>query len=46
MSRETCSGCGKPLGSTIDYCHDCGGATYRAGDRQTNHFWRAWLGAV
>jgi hypothetical protein len=26
-----CDECGKPLGSTLGACHECGGDSYRAG---------------
>jgi len=29
--RRYCDSCGKPLGNTVDTCHECGGQTYRAG---------------
>jgi len=45
MTREKCSSCGKPLRNTTKKCHDCGGATYRSGPRETGEAWRVLLGA-
>jgi len=44
MSEETCLDCGKPLGSTIVKCHDCGGKSRRGGKAIAPHQWQMLLG--
>jgi predicted amidophosphoribosyltransferase len=45
VDQEYCSDCGKPLGSTIDKCHECGGKTPR-GSRITADKWQAAMGVL
>lgn len=45
--RRRCEECGKPLGSTLGKCHECGGETYRAGGDMTDTWawnWKIMLG--
>ena len=44
MARRTCGECGKPLGSTFGYCHDCGGESIRGGTPCTGRGWKYQLG--
>lgn len=44
MTKEYCAECGKPLGSTVDKCFECGGEGTRAGDPIPPHEWQVRLG--
>ena len=45
-TREKCTVCSKPLGNTIEKCHDCGGENYRGGTPEDGRWWRILLGVA
>lgn len=42
---DNCNNCGKPLGSTVDRCYECGGKQ-SSGSRITPDLWQASMGVL
>lgn len=41
---DNCKECGKPLGSTVERCFECGGTGRRGGQPIDPHAWQIMLG--